>query len=107
MKKLILAGWLAAVMSVGSATAQDYNADIANACGGEGGCITWMTRIIGCESQWDPSAWHPNPYGGADVGLLQIHDATWGDIAYAGGTSQIYWAADMYRAGMSGEWVCQ
>jgi hypothetical protein len=83
-----------------------YDAAIADACGGEGGCVGWMTRVIGCESGWDEGAWSPNPNGGSDVGLLQINDATWGNIAYADGVSQIYWAADMYRAGLSYHWVC-
>lgn len=60
-----------------------------------------------CESGGDPNAWHPNPYGGSDVGLFQINDATWGDIAYAGPYAQIEWAAGMFAAGMSYHWSCQ
>jgi hypothetical protein len=98
---------LAAALWLNSTWAQSgYEGTIAAECGGDAGCISWMTRVIGCESGWDPNAYRARGDGTGDVGLLQIHDGTWGSLAWAGPYAQISWAADMYFAGGTGHWVC-
>ncbi len=91
----------------GSTSAQSgYEAEIYNQCAIKGCDGARAVAIMNCESGGDPSAWHANPYGGADVGLFQIHDLTWGAIAYAGPWAQIDWATTMMANGGSHYWVC-
>ena len=78
-----------------------YEACAVHGCDGD-----YLITIMNCESGQDPGAWHPNPYGGADVGIMQINDATWGSIAYAGPHEQIWWAAEKIAAGYGSIWSC-
>ena len=84
-----------------------YEQAIYDACARHGCNGDQLVRVMYCESGGDPGAWSPNPYGGSDIGLMQINDATWGSIAYAGPYEQIEWAAGMFAAGLGYHWVCQ
>lgn len=106
MRRLIVALAIFAA-TTGSAGAQSgYEQAIHEACARHGCNGDYLVAVMLCESGGDPNAWHPNPYGGSDVGLFQIHDLTWGSIAYADPYSQIEWAAAMFAAGQSHHWVC-
>ena len=83
-----------------------YEAAIYDACARHGCNGDHLVQVMYCESGGDPGAWHANPYGGADIGLMQINDATWGSIAYAGPYDQIEWAAEMFSAGLGYHWSC-
>jgi hypothetical protein len=77
-----------------SAAVCQWEPTVIDACGGYGACHDRIMWLINCESNGlENPVPHPNPEGGYDRGLLQIHDQTWGDIAWAGGAAQIYWAA--------------
>ena len=82
---------IAPVMAYSEAVEQ-WRPAVESACG-SADCVDRIMWLINCESEGNPGAWHPNPNGGSDVGLLQINDATWGSIAYADGVSQIEWTA--------------
>ena len=78
---------------------------VQDACGVGTWCETRIMQLIACESGGNPNAVSAaiNPGTGMhDYGLLQI-SPIWGDIAYADGASQIYWAAP--RLG-SVWWAC-
>jgi hypothetical protein len=90
----------------GGYAASDWYPVVADACAAYGCDPAYVHSILMCESGGDPNAWHANPYGGADVGIMQINDATWGGIAYAGPVEQIWWAADMVANGYGHIWVC-
>jgi len=101
MKRFVLAASIALMgltLSGAAANAQyssaveQWRPYVEDACGDQG-CVDTIMWLIFCESRGDPTAVHPNPYGGTDVGLLQINDATWGSVAYADGVTQIYWTA--------------
>jgi soluble lytic murein transglycosylase-like protein len=83
-----------------------YEAIAYDACAMHGCDGGYLYSILLCESGGDPNAWHANPYGGSDIGIMQINDATWGSIAYADAASQIYWAAEKLAAGMGYIWSC-
>jgi soluble lytic murein transglycosylase-like protein len=83
-----------------------YEQAAYEACAYYGCSGAYLVSIMNCESGQDPSAWHPNPYGGADVGIMQINDATHGSIAYADPVSQIWWAAEQIAAGKASMWSC-
>ena len=83
-----------------------YEQAAYEACAYYGCSGDYLITIMNCESGQDPSAWHPNPYGGADVGIMQINDATHGSIAYADPISQIWWSAEQIAAGNAGMWSC-
>jgi soluble lytic murein transglycosylase-like protein len=83
-----------------------YEAAAYDACAAHGCDGAYLYNILLCESGGDPGAWHANPYGGSDVGIMQINDATWGSIAYADPYTQIDWAAQMIAAGYGSIWVC-
>lgn len=111
MRRIIVAA-ITALGLVQGVTAQDavgqWESTVNEACA-EAGCDpALMLSIIRCESGGDENAGpHPNPYGGSDWGLLQINDATWGDIAYAGGVEQIWFAASLLASpGGSYNWTC-
>lgn len=96
MKRAILTAALMLGLTTGVASAQyvsQWAPTVEAACAVHGCDPGYLLNIIACESGGNPNAWHANPYGGADVGLLQINDATWGDVAYADGATQIWWAA--------------
>jgi soluble lytic murein transglycosylase-like protein len=103
---------VAATLLPGPSIAQDLMAqwvpDINAACAEYGCDPNQLYAIIACESGGDESpAPHPNPYGGSDWGLVQINDATWGDIAYAGGSAQIWFAASLLsQPGGWYHWTC-
>lgn len=82
---------------------EQWRPAVESACG-DSGCVDSIMWLISCESGGDPGAWHPNPNGGSDVGLLQINDATWGSVAYADGVTQIQWTAAHLG---SVWWACQ
>lgn len=71
---------------------EQWRPHVEAACGSQD-CTDRIMYLISCESGGNPEAWHPNPNGGSDLGLLQINDATWGDVAYADGVTQINWTA--------------
>ena len=83
-----------------------YEAVAYEACAYHGCDGGYLVSIMNCESGQNPGAWHANPYGGADVGIMQINDATWGSIAYAGPVEQIWWAAEMISNGLAYHWSC-
>jgi hypothetical protein len=108
-KRRVLNGltWLAvagAALWLNSTWAQDYESEIAAQCAEKGCDAGLVTAVMYCESGGDPDAWHPNPYGGSDVGLFQVNDATWGEVAWAGPWVQIDWATTMIANGGIGHW---
>lgn len=105
MRGFIIIG-LACLGMAAPVAAQGYEEAIVDACARHGCDAGHLIDVMYCESGGDPGAWHPNPYGGSDIGLMQINDATWGDIAYAGPYEQIEWAAQMFAAGLGYHWVC-
>jgi hypothetical protein len=109
--KPLSAAWLAlalTVMSSCSSVAQTsgYEAAAYEACAFYGCSGAYLVSIMNCESGQNPEAWHPNPYGGSDVGIMQINDATHGAIAYADPISQIWWSAEQLAAGKAYMWSC-
>jgi soluble lytic murein transglycosylase-like protein len=100
-------GLAVALMGNGAAAQGGYEDAITSACATYRCDPTQLIRVMYCESEGNPAAWSPNPNGGSDVGLFQINDATWGDIAYAGPYEQIDWAAQMFAAGLGYHWLCQ
>src|SRR5580765_5289466 len=100
MKRMALAASLALMMlsfwgmgvEAYAPAVEQWRPAVEAACADQG-CVDRIMWLISCESGGDPGAWHPNPYGGSDVGLLQINDATWGSVAYADGVTQINWTA--------------
>lgn len=69
---------------------------------------SWLLRIPGCESSWNPGA--RNPSGAS--GLYQFMPSTWASTPYGNRSIwsprwQPYGAAWMLRAGRSNEWVCR
>lgn len=96
------------VMSSCSSVAQTsgYEAAAYEACAFYGCSGAYLVSIMNCESGQNPEAWHPNPYGGSDVGIMQINDATHGAIAYADPISQIWWSAEQLAAGKAYMWSC-
>lgn len=98
---------MSAVWFTGSAGAESgYEAAAYEACAQYGCSGDYLISIMNCESGQDPSAWHANPYGGADVGIMQINDATHGSIAYAGPIEQIWWSAEQLAEGKASMWSC-
>lgn len=82
-----------------------YEAEIQAQCAAKGCDASLAIAIMYCESGGDPDAWHANPYGGADVGLYQVNDATWGEaVAWGGPWVQIDWATTMIANGGQGHW---
>lgn len=72
---------------------EQWRPAVSEACAVYGCSTDYVLGVIGCESGGDPGAWHANPYGGADIGVAQINDATWGSVAYADPVTQIWWMA--------------
>lgn len=69
---------------------------------------SWMLRIPGCESRWNPGAYNPS---GAS-GLYQFMPGTWASTPYGrrsvwSARWQPYAAAWMLEQGRSREWVCR
>jgi soluble lytic murein transglycosylase-like protein len=83
-----------------------YEQAAYEACAYYGCDGNYLIAIMNCESGQDPNAWHPNPYGGTDIGIMQINDATHGSIAYADPISQIWWSAEQIAEGKAGMWSC-
>ncbi len=78
----------------GGSSANPWAPTVEAACAANGCDPNYLLSLISCESGGvEYPTPHPNPEGGYDRGLLQIHDQTWGDIAYADGASQIWWAS--------------
>jgi soluble lytic murein transglycosylase-like protein len=84
------------VADVGAqAGAESWRPAVAEACAVHGCSADYLLSIIACESGGDPNAvsYAINPGTGMhDYGLLQI-SPIWGDVAYADGVTQIWWAA--------------
>lgn len=75
----------------------------------DGWQASWMRRIPGCESGWDPHA--VNGGGSGSLGLYQFMPGTWASTPYGRHSPfSAKWAslaaAWMVRAGRSREWVC-
>lgn len=103
MRKILLAAWLAFVMSVGAVSAQSgYEGAIYDACATYGCDGSQLVRVMYCESGGDPTAY--NPVTG-DEGLFQINNSIWGvgTDPYA----QIQFTAMMFGSGQGYHWVCQ
>lgn len=69
---------------------------------------SWLRRIPGCESGWNPYARNRS---GA-TGLYQFMPGTWrttpyGYLSITSARAQVRAAAWMLRQGRSGEWVCR
>jgi hypothetical protein len=135
-KRIVLAVWLATVFWLGAASTsgaqapvfddgwvlppdQPTQVEMVSACDGgsyescihekcaQYGCDpNQLIRVMYCESGGDPTAYRARGDGTGDVGLFQIHDGTWGSIAWAGPYAQIDWAAAMFANGQAGHWVC-
>jgi soluble lytic murein transglycosylase-like protein len=109
--KILSTVWFVSLMLTASsasviAQASGYEAAAYEACAYYGCSGDYLVAIMNCESGQDPSAWHPNPYGGADIGIMQINDATHGAIAYAGPIDQIWWSAEQLAEGKASMWSC-
>lgn len=91
-----------------SAATESWRPTVTEACLSAGCDPEQMLAIIDCESNGlENPVPHANPYGGYDRGLLMINDATWGDVAYAGGVTQIWWAASLLaQPGGWYHWTC-
>jgi len=69
---------------------------------------SWMRRVPGCESTWDPLATSP----GGHMGLFQFAAGTWAGLRYRSHSPYFAkWAALgaalMLRGGRSNEWACR
>lgn len=94
--KLFYVAVLVAALWLNSTWAQSgWDPVVSDACGGDAGCVNRISWLIQCESGGNEGAVSAaiNPGTGMyDYGLLQI-SPIWGDVAYADGATQIYWAA--------------
>lgn len=92
-----------------SAGAEAWRTTATAACAAYGCDPEFLLAILDCESGGDPYAVSnvPNPYTGSyTLGVMQI-DPLWGDIAYAGGAAQIWWAAALLsQPGGWYHWTC-
>lgn len=93
-------------VSAAPTRADGYDQVAIDACAYYGCSGAWLVSIMNCESGQNPDAWHPNPNGGSDLGIMQINDQTWGSIAYAGPVDQIWWSAEKLSEGRSDLWLC-
>lgn len=105
VRAFVVIAAVVAIFASHDAMAQySYERMIYDACAAKGCDAALVIDVMYCESGGDPEAYHPNPYGGADVGLFQINDATWGDVAWSGPEAQIDWATTMIANGGIGHW---
>lgn len=92
----------------GNNSLEEVNSCIDYASIYEGGADrNWMHRIAQCESTKNPRAQNPSGAGG----LYQFLASTWNTISVRNHSRySAKWAslgaAEMYRAGRQGEWVC-
>jgi hypothetical protein len=107
-RRVMLAGWLALVLSISSASAQSsgYEEAIYAACAKHGCDGAQLVRVMYCESGGDPSAVGAQ----GELGLFQYHPQSHNPAGYWAASDpylQIEIAAQDFAAGLAGYWVCQ